>query len=682
METKDNEYQTKLDITDKIRTKLISNESEHCKVFEECPQFVVVGAQSVGKSSVIRRISGISLPEAVNCCTRVSTLIELRKKTESYLEVKLIHNEKGIVKKFNTDNSDEIKSFISEAQTIALKEEAGDFSTNYNIIVSVHGPDKPNVTLVDLPGFTNVNDDSTEKVETMVKTFISMPGTLVLHIVKGDQDYNTSLGNDFIRKNVKNKIITVLTHLDKTISNDDKDIKDFDERIKDTLSYTKTDTFTILGKHLGSNEDELTELNKIQIIKKYNDKLKLGIELLKTHIEKKMEEHLVKQLPKLMEALNLGLKTSNLELTELNSKTPYKILNKSLTNIREQWKSNDINKIKIQLKDILEKCMDNIKLYSVGSIIYDKSSGLTHKFTIDDLVIGNSLYLDDDEELDSFVLHKITNVKQHHHNIYSKNVETKIKYEVTFDNDVKKTFNYDYFENKLEENSSVWNNERKQSDIIEDIKLLAEEQRGFKNWSHIDPHPIICQYAKQFADSYKNEFLNTYKEIEKVMFQLYKESFDGELECIAVKHIWENFQQEFNKLKIDVENHIDDMYQHNANPNMIFSMNTHYENQIYKDRIQSEDSMATDDGGVIQIYHKVMAYIKTQRKFITESGCKQILYKMYVQSINVFDTQLNEGFEKYIDTIEISGDNEKNKLKVITQIQNYQESIDLLKTIL
>lgn len=677
METKDNEYQTKLDITDKIRTKLISNESEHCKVFEECPQFVVVGAQSVGKSSVIRRISGISLPEAVNCCTRVSTLIELRKQTEKYLEVKLIHNEKGIVKKFNTDNSDEIKSFIAEAQTMALKENSEEFSTNYNIIVSVHGPDKPNVTLVDLPGFTNVNDDATKKVETMVKTFISMPGTLVLHIVKGDQDYNTSLGNDFIRKNVKNKIITVLTHLDKTISNDDKDIKDFDERIKDTLSYTKTDTFTILGKHLGSNEDELIELNKIQIIKKYNDKLKLGIELLKTHIEKKMEEHLVKQLPKLMEALNLGLKTSNLELTELNSKTPYKILNKSLTNIRKQWDSNDINKIKIQLKNILEKCMDNIKLYRVVSIIYDESNYIHNTFTIDDLEIGNSLLLEDDEKSDSLNFHKITDVKK-----IKSPEERVIKYEVTFDNNITKTFYYNYFNNKLEKNYSVCNNERKQSDIIEDIKLLAKEQRGFKNWSHIDPHPIICQYAKKFADSYKNEFLNTYKEIEKVMFQLYKEAFESELECIAVKHIWKNFQQEFNKLKMDVENHIDDMYQHNANPDMIFSMNTHYENQIYKDRIQSEESMATDDGGVIQIYHKVMAYIKTQRKFITESGCKQILYKMYVQSINVFDTQLNEGFEKYIDTIEISGDNEKNKLKVTTHIQNYQESIDLLKTIL
>jgi len=679
METKDNEYQTKLDITDKIRTKLISNESEHCKVFEECPQFVVVGAQSVGKSSVIRRISGISLPEAVNCCTRVSTLIELRKKTESYLEVKLIHNEKGIVKKFNTDNSDEIKSFITEAQTMALKEESEEFSTNYNIIVSVHGPDKPNVTLVDLPGFTNVNDDSTEKVETMVKTFISMPGTLVLHIVKGDQDYNTSLGNDFIRKNVKNKIITVLTHLDKTISNDDKDIKDFDERIKDTLSYTKTDTFTILGKHLGSIEDELTELNKIQIIKKYNDKLKLGIELLKTHIENKMEEHLINQLPKLMEALNLGLKTSNLELTELNSKTPYKILNKSLTNIRKQWKSNDINKIKIQLKDILEECMDNIKLYRVISIIYDDSNNVHKKITIDDLEIGNSLYLDDDDKSDSLKIHKIIDIKQHKSSIYGEN---EIKYEVTFDNNKKQNFYYNYSKNKLEENSSVWNNERQQSDIIKDIKLLAEEQRGFKNWGHIDPHPIICQYAKKFADSYKKEFLNTYEAIEKIMLQLYTEAFEGELECSAVKHIWENFQQEFNKLNMDVENHIDDMYQHNANPDMIFSMNTHYENQIYKDRIQSEDSMASDDGGVIQIYHKVMAYIKTQRKFITESGCKQILYKMYVQSITAFDTQLNEGFEKYIDTIEISGDNEKNKLKVTTQIQNYQESIDLLKTIL
>ena len=192
-----------------------------------------------------------------------------------------------------------------------------------------------------------------------------------------------------------------------------------------------------------------------------------------------------------MEALNLGLKTSNLELTELNSKTPYKILNKSLTNIRKQWYSNDINKIKIQLKDILEKCMDNIKLYRVISIIYDEIDNVIHKkITIDDLEIGNSLLLKGDEKSDSWKIHKITDVKK------SKYTEDSIQYEVTFDNYKIENFYYNYSKNKLKQNSSVCNNERQQSDIIKDIKLLAEEQRGFKNWSHIDPHPIICQYAK------------------------------------------------------------------------------------------------------------------------------------------------------------------------------------------
>ena len=40
----------------------------------------------------------------------------------------------------------------------------------------------------------------TAQVETMVRRFIAMPGTLVLHVVKADQDYDSVLGNDFLRR--------------------------------------------------------------------------------------------------------------------------------------------------------------------------------------------------------------------------------------------------------------------------------------------------------------------------------------------------------------------------------------------------------------------------------------------------------------------------------------------------
>lgn len=46
----------------------------------------------------------------------------------------------------------------------------------------------PNVTLIDLPGFTNASDDSVQSVNRMVQKYVSMPGSLVLHVCKSDQD--------------------------------------------------------------------------------------------------------------------------------------------------------------------------------------------------------------------------------------------------------------------------------------------------------------------------------------------------------------------------------------------------------------------------------------------------------------------------------------------------------------
>ena len=56
------------------------------------PQFVVVGAQSAGKSSVLKRISNnsIKLPEAANVCTKVPTILKLRRLDEEDIQVSVI----------------------------------------------------------------------------------------------------------------------------------------------------------------------------------------------------------------------------------------------------------------------------------------------------------------------------------------------------------------------------------------------------------------------------------------------------------------------------------------------------------------------------------------------------------------------------------------------------------------
>jgi len=62
-----------------------------------------------------------------------------------------------------------------------------------------------------------------------------MPGTLVLHVVKSDQDYDTILGNDFLRT-IDKDMILVLTHTDRLNS---LDPKDYSARLDATIKSTK-----------------------------------------------------------------------------------------------------------------------------------------------------------------------------------------------------------------------------------------------------------------------------------------------------------------------------------------------------------------------------------------------------------------------------------------------------------
>ena len=78
-EPKDVELNRMLDVVDGIKDKLRGlqggNDQAFIKSIEsELPRFVVLGAQSSGKSSILRRISSIALPEA-KVRTNIHTLL-------------------------------------------------------------------------------------------------------------------------------------------------------------------------------------------------------------------------------------------------------------------------------------------------------------------------------------------------------------------------------------------------------------------------------------------------------------------------------------------------------------------------------------------------------------------------------------------------------------------------------
>jgi hypothetical protein len=65
--------------------------------------------------------------------------------------------------------------------------------------------------------------------------------------------------------------------------------------------------------------------------------------------------------------------------------------------------------------------------------------------------------------------------------------------------------------------------------------------------------------------------------------------------------------------------------EHNSEADLLFTPNEHYLNDLIKRMVEKDEEMATDTGGARHIYHNVRAYLKVQRKFISELAAKELV---------------------------------------------------------
>ena len=96
-----------LDVVDEIRPLLSGVEGI------DLPAVVVVGDQSVGKSSVLESISGVTLPRGINIVTRCPLTLQLRKNDVCSAEVSYNLNGKDV--KVKLEDCSGISSAVEEA---------------------------------------------------------------------------------------------------------------------------------------------------------------------------------------------------------------------------------------------------------------------------------------------------------------------------------------------------------------------------------------------------------------------------------------------------------------------------------------------------------------------------------------------------------------------------------------
>ncbi|KAH8656617.1 P-loop containing nucleoside triphosphate hydrolase protein [Tricladium varicosporioides] len=202
------------------------------------PQIIVCGDQSSGKSSVLEAISGVPFPTKSNLCTRFPTELVLRKTSQISIKVSIVpHESRSESEKLSLgdfreklDSFDELPTLIENAkEALAISTQGRAFSKDL-LRVEVSGPDRPHLTIVDLPGLIHSETkqqsaSDVELVQEVVKAYMKEPRSIILAVVSAKNDYANQIVLKLARTADKksNRTLGVITKPDTLIANSESE---------------------------------------------------------------------------------------------------------------------------------------------------------------------------------------------------------------------------------------------------------------------------------------------------------------------------------------------------------------------------------------------------------------------------------------------------------------------------
>ncbi|KAH8704459.1 P-loop containing nucleoside triphosphate hydrolase protein [Phaeosphaeriaceae sp. PMI808] len=184
-----------LDSVDQLRSQGIDH-------YVSLPQIIVCGDQSSGKSSVLEAISGVAFPVRSNLCTRFPTELILRKTPNVGVSVSIVpdqsHNEseRASLNNFREtlDDFHALPELIENAKKAMAIGSFGRAFSKDLLRIEVSGPDRPHLTIVDLPGLIHSETkqqsaSDVELVQDVVNSYMKEPRSIILAVVSAKNDY-------------------------------------------------------------------------------------------------------------------------------------------------------------------------------------------------------------------------------------------------------------------------------------------------------------------------------------------------------------------------------------------------------------------------------------------------------------------------------------------------------------
>lgn len=168
------------------------------------PQIVVCGDQSAGKSSVLEALTEIPFPRNDNLCTRFATEISLRREPVTSLTIRVIpdgarpQGEQDAMKAFSESITDfkDLPAIMDNAMRvmgISNADGSGSAFAKDTLSIEIQGPDRPQLTLVDIPGLIQtstkgVSEADVATVAEITDSYIEQPRTICLAVVAATND--------------------------------------------------------------------------------------------------------------------------------------------------------------------------------------------------------------------------------------------------------------------------------------------------------------------------------------------------------------------------------------------------------------------------------------------------------------------------------------------------------------
>jgi GTPase SAR1 family protein len=184
-----------LDSIDTLRSQGISH-------YVSLPQIIVCGDQSSGKSSVLEAISGVSFPVKSSLCTRFPTELVLRKNSQVGVRVSIVPHqsrseaEQRSLSSFceQLDGFDGLAGLVENAKAAMGISTHGKAFSNDLLRVEVSGPDRPHLTIVDLPGLIHSETRQqlaadVQLVQDVVQSYMREPRSVILAVVSAKNDF-------------------------------------------------------------------------------------------------------------------------------------------------------------------------------------------------------------------------------------------------------------------------------------------------------------------------------------------------------------------------------------------------------------------------------------------------------------------------------------------------------------